>query len=339
MKRIISPVLAIGVVLMTLTACAGNTAGSTKQTLTTKQDFSNEEYIFVGNMGNLEYFNAVKYGWSWAGDVLGVKATYVGPAENDVNAQVAAFEQAIAKQPAGIAVFASDPVLTPVINKAIAAGIPVVTAIGDQPDSKRISYVGSNQYDIGYMGGMKLGEALGGKGQVAILSLPGIAMFDERVQGFRAAFATFPGIKVVQEGDTKADTVTAVNVAKDIMQRYPDLAAFACTDSTGGMGAGTAVKEAGVTGHIRVISMDRNSDVLSMIQDGTITGTIAQEDVGNSYWALQALFTYVHHQSPLTTDNKAAGVTTGPSIIQTHVNYIDKSNVQYFIDANARFAK
>ena len=98
---------------------------------------SDELYIFVSAMGNLEYFNALKYGWKWAGDALGVKAEYVGPAEIDANAEAAALDQAIARKPAGIAVFAWDPVLQPGIDKAIEAGIPVVTICGNSPTSKR----------------------------------------------------------------------------------------------------------------------------------------------------------------------------------------------------------
>ena len=97
-------------------------------------DTSGEEYIYVSMMGNLEFFNAHKYGWEWAGDTLGVTATYVGPPDFDVNAQVAAFDQAIAKNPKGIVVFGVDPSLIPEINKASEAGIPVVTILGDLPD-------------------------------------------------------------------------------------------------------------------------------------------------------------------------------------------------------------
>ena len=43
-------------------------------------------------------------------ETLKVKAEYTGPAENDVPAMIAAFDQAIAKKPKGIAVFAYDPV-------------------------------------------------------------------------------------------------------------------------------------------------------------------------------------------------------------------------------------
>jgi len=60
----------------------------------------------------------------------------------------------------------------------------VVTILGDLPDSKRIAYVGSYQRDLGYMGGMGIAEALGGKGKIAILSIPGVQMFDDREAGY-----------------------------------------------------------------------------------------------------------------------------------------------------------
>jgi len=295
---------------------------------------SRETYIYVSSMGNLEFFNAHKYGWSWAGKTLGVTAKYVGPAEVDINGEVAAFEQAIAEKPAGIAVFAWDPVLTPLINKAWSAGIPVVTILGDLPDSKRIAYVGSPQHDLGFVGGQRLAKVLGGKGKVVVLSLPGAQMFDDRAAGFKAAFKAFKDIEVVQTVDTKADVVTSVNAAKSMLQRYPDLAAFVGTDSTAGIGAATAVKEAGKAGKVRIVSMDRNSDVLQAIQNGTITGTVAQDDAAMAFWALQTLYNFKHRQAPLTSDNSKAGVLTGPSRVLMTVSWVDKSNLQYFLAAN-----
>jgi ribose transport system substrate-binding protein len=290
-------------------------------------------------MGNLEFFNAHKYGWKWAGDTLGVKTTYVGPAEYDMNAMVAAFDQAIAKKPKGICVFAVEPVLVPSIDKAVDSGIPVVTILGDLPESKRLAFVGSYQHDLGFTGGKAIAEALGGKGKVAILSIPGVGMFDAREAGYRDAFKQYPGIEVVQVGDTKADTVTSVSVAKDIMQRNPDLAAFVGTDSTGGIGAATAVEEAGKVGQVKVVAMDRNSDILQKIKDGTLTGTVAQDDAAMAYWCAVVLFNYNHHPAPLTSDNTKAGVVTGPTNVYTWVNYIDKSNVDYFLAANETYSK
>lgn len=294
----------------------------------------NEEYIAVASMGNLEYFSAHKYAWKWIGDKLGVKTSYIGPAEYDVPGQIAAFDQAIARKPAGIITFGVEASLKPSIDKAVDAGIPVVTFSGDVPDSKRLTFVGTNQHDLGYFGGIRLGQILDGKGDVAILSIPGVSMFDVREQGFKDAFAKYPGIKVVQTGDTKADTVTAINAAKAIMQRFPNLTAFACTDSTGGIAAATAVKEAGKAGKIKVVSMDRNSDVLQNIVSGVVTATVAQDDVGEMVWGMLVLFSRRHFDAPLSSDNRKANVQAEPFNIFTSVSWVDKSNVQYFLEAN-----
>jgi ribose transport system substrate-binding protein len=135
-------------------------------------DTSDEEYIYVSMMGNLEFFNAHKYGWEWGGDALGVNATYVGPPDFDVNAQVAAFDQAIAKNPKGIVVFAVDS--SP--SRSRPGRRDRCDDLGDLPTSSG-SPVGSHQYDLGYVGGTHLAEALGGKGKIAILSIPGTQMF------------------------------------------------------------------------------------------------------------------------------------------------------------------
>jgi len=342
MKQKLNILIALLVALTFLvTACAQQPAApaSEAQPESAQPATSDEEYIYVSAMGNLEFFNAHKYGWKWGGEALGVTATYVGPAEYDMNAMVAAFDQAIAKKPAGICTFAVESILQPEIDKAADAGIPVVTILGDLPDSKRIAYVGSYQRDLGYTGGMAVSEALGGKGKVAILSIPGVQMFDDREAGFREAFGKFPDIEVVQVGDTKADTVTAVNVAKDILNANPDLAAMVGTDSTAGIGAATAVEEAGKVGQVKVVAMDRNSDILQKIKNGTLTGTVAQDDAAMAFWCLQVLYNYNHFQAPLTTDNKAAGSTTGPTNVFMWTNYIDESNVDYYLAANETYTK
>lgn len=56
-------------------------------------------YIEVSALGNLDYFfYDHKMGMEKVGEELGVRTEYVGPAEYDMNAMVAAFEQAISKK-------------------------------------------------------------------------------------------------------------------------------------------------------------------------------------------------------------------------------------------------
>ena len=110
-----------------------------------------ELYIGVYCLGNLEYFYDHKIGLKAAGEMMGVQTKYVGPPDYDINAMVAAFEQAIAEEPAGIITFGAEDALLPVINKAEEAGIPVVTVDGDVSQSKRTAFVGTGNYQAGIL--------------------------------------------------------------------------------------------------------------------------------------------------------------------------------------------
>jgi len=323
----------------TATSTTGTTSTTSATPTGTLQSMisSDEEYIIVNCLNNIEYFNAHKYGWEEAGKLFGVKTSFMGPADDDMNDMCSAFDSAIAKKPAGIAVWGYDAALDPYIQKAQDAGIPVVTYVGCT-DEHGDTYIGTSQYDLGYEGAKKYAEMLGGKGKVAILTITGSDMFESRRKGFEDGFAEYPDITVVGVGDTKADSTTAVSAAKDLAVKNPDLNGFVCCDSTGAAGASTALSELGETGKVDVLGLDRNTDVLQMIQDGTITGSFAQNDISMSYWALVTLITEAHYDMPLTSDNKAAGVSVSPSYIYTSVNLITKDNVEYFLKENEVYA-
>jgi len=357
MKKLIPIICITGLLVSFLIGCASQStapseASNTNQSSTQAQPAAtaapagtlqslidpNDEYIAVCCLNNIEYFNSQKYGWEEAGKLFGVNTSWVGPMDDDVNAMVSAFDTAVAKKPAGIVVWGFDPSLQPSIDKAIAGGINVVTFVGDIDSSQRLTYIGSSQYDIGYNGALLYADSIGGSGKVGIMTLPGNPMFEERQKGFEEAFAKYPGIEIVAYGDTKADTVTAISAAKDIINKNPDIKGFVCTDSTGAIGASTAVQEMNKLGEVDILGMDRNSDVLSMIEDGTITASIVQNDISMSYWSMVSLITAKYYDIPLTSDNAAANVRVMPNNIFTSVNLVTKETVPYYLDANELYA-
>jgi ribose transport system substrate-binding protein len=292
---------------------------------------ADELYIGVYCLGDLEYFYDHKIGLKAAGEMMGVRTSYVGPPDYDINAMISAFEAAIAQKPAGIITFGAENSLLPIINKAADAGIPVVTVDGDIPDSKRVAFVGTGNYEAGYLGGTKLGEALDGKGKVAVLTEPGVDLHRNRMQGYEDALAQFPGIEIVQIGDTKADPVHTLQVVNAILQKNPDISGIGCTDAVGGAATATALEEAGLAGKVTVISMDRDRQVLEKITKGIITGTIVQKSAMMPFLALQVLYNIHHADVEITTDNEKAGISLAPNYIDTGVKYVDASTAQYYI--------
>lgn len=297
----------------------------------------NEEYIVVNCLNNIEYFNAHKYMWEQCGKLFGVKVSFTGPADDDMTVMCTAMDSAIAKNPAGICVWGYDAALDSYIVKAQEAGIPVVTFVGSTTEHGDC-YIGTSQYDLGYNGGKLYADSIGGSGEVAILTILGSDMFEERARGFQDAFAEYPGITVVAQGDTKADATTAVGAAKDIAIKYPSLKGYVCADSTGAQGAATALSELGLTGKVDVLGLDRNTETLQMVKDGVITGTLAQNDVSIAYWAFMTLFTANHVTIPLAMDNDAANAKIDPNYIYTSVNLITADNVDSYLEANDLYA-
>lgn len=290
-----------------------------------------ELYIGVYCLGNLEYFYDHKIGLEAAGKMMGVKTKYVGPPDYDINAMITAFEAAIAEKPAGIITFGAEDSLLPVINKAIDEGIPVVTVDGDIKNSKRIAFVGTGNYNAGVLGGRKLGEVLGGKGKVVILTEPNISLHRDRYQGYQDGLADFPDIEIVQVGDTKADPILTIQIVSAMLQKYPDLAGIGCTDAVGGAASAIAVEEAGLVGKVKILSMDRDRQVLEKIEKGIIEGTIVQKSALMPFFALQIIYNMRHADIEITTDNKAAGLIAAPFMIDTGVVYVEKTTAKYYI--------
>jgi ribose transport system substrate-binding protein len=211
------------------------------------------------------------------------------------------------------------------------AGIPVVTVDADLPDSGRMAFVGTGNYNVGLQGGAMIGKLLNGTGKVAILTMPTQPNHQDRVRGYTDALAKFPNIQIVQTADSAGDPVKAAAATTGILQKYPDLAGLICTDSAGGSGAATALKEANMAGKVKVITMDRDPEILQAIKDGEITATIVQQTALMPYYAIVIMHNMKLGDFPISSDNKAAGITGAPVNIDTGTVVVDKSNVDYFM--------
>lgn len=328
MRKLLALVL---VLAMALSIAACSQPSQTSNQSSGNSNKKDQLYIEVSALGNLDYFYDHKMGMQKVGEELGVTTEYVGPAEYDMNAMIAAFEQAIAKKPNGIVVVGFEPSLNPIVKKAQDAGIPVVTVDADLPDSGRVAFVGTGNVNAGRMGGEKLAELIGKKGKVAIMTKPGQSNLEERVAGYQEALSKYPDIEVVQIVDTQSDPVVAATAASALLQKYPDLAGIACVEAAGGSGAATAVKEAKLQGKVKIIAMDRGNDVVAAIEEGTISASVAQQTALMPYYAVQILYNLANSKVEITSDNKAAGVMGIPSTVDTGVIIVDKDNAKYFM--------
>jgi len=281
-------------------------------------------------LGQLDYFDDHKLGMKLVGEALGVETDYRGPSDDNIDEMIFSLELAIARKPGGLVVVGFEESLTPTVNRAVEAGIPVVTVDSDLPTSKRCAFVGTGNHRAGYTGGMKMAEILNGKGKVALMTKVGQQNLEQRIQGYKDALENFPEMQIVQVVDNASNRILAAQQAAALMQKYPDLAGIGCVEAAGGAGAATAVKEAGKVGKVKIVAMDRGSGVLQYIKEGVITASIAQQTALMPYYAVLILYTLNHTDIPITSDNAKAGVPGCPTVIDTGVIIVDRSNYKYF---------
>jgi ribose/xylose/arabinose/galactoside ABC-type transport system permease subunit/ABC-type sugar transport system substrate-binding protein len=329
MERAFNVVLAAAVVFLLIFRPWGSSGPQTAGPAA--HSGSNEEYVFIGvSVGN-PYWVDARLGLEDKARLLGVLSEIRGPTGSDPNMQVAEFEQVLARKPAGILIAPASDALRPMINRAVDNGVPVVCIDTDDPLSRRYTYIGTDNYNAGLQTGELLARAVGGKGEVALLMIPGQSNLEGRARGCRDALAKYPRISIVKTGNDQALSAEAEKVARSILQAYPDLVGFACVDAAGGEGCAVAVNEVGKGGTVKIIAMDKNETTLQYIEQGLIEASIAQRTYTMAYVGLQLLYDLQHNNIRLVSNWREAGIIPLPSSIDTGTLVITKANVKSFM--------
>lgn len=197
--------------------------------------------------------------------------------------------------------------MTPAINAAVDAGVPVLTFDSDAPASKRLTYYGIDNSEAAVLLVDTLASMMGEKGQVAIMSVVSTSQtYMDRLETFYSEIAKYPGIEVVTpsaldaEGaeqdfyncNSTAETTRAgcAEVLEDMLADYPDLKGVY-------MARGRVLREtpenleinapnwtgAVKGGALKVVAFDAPGDAIPTIQAGYAQMVIGQKMFGWGY--------------------------------------------------------
>jgi ribose transport system substrate-binding protein len=296
---------------------------------------SDEYFVLVSANLQVPYWKAAGAGFSNASAQMKVRSDFMGPQNYDPKAERDAFDQAVQKKATGILLAVTDPaLLKDSIDKAVAAGVPVVTIDSDAPSSKRLFFIGTNNYQAGFTGGERLARELKGKGNVVVFSMPDQSNLQERLRGYKEALAKTPGIKITRVVDIQGDPRIAFDTATQIVGKERDkVDAFVCLEAQSGKEVAGVLNSYHVTGKV-VVAMDTDQETLDWIQKGVIAATIAQKPYTMAFVGMQMLDMLYHHKpSSLDTDWSKDSFAPIPSFVDTGSGLIDKSNVDAFMQA------
>jgi len=297
-----------------------------------------EVYVWACQYNSLPLFVNNDYiGMDLAAKELGVTVKRIGPQKVDLPAFIAAIEQEIVKKPAGMMVVGWDPSLGVAIDKAIDAGIPVITVDADVPHSKRMAFVGTDWYELGVEQAKAVAPFLKGKKGKAVMI--GIAAADNTILAKAGYIDTLkflvPGIEVNPNVyDTAGGSgVGAAATITNVIRSTPDLLAVAGFDSTTGPAIATAIKETGKVGKVFGTCVDAEKEHLQGVKDGALVAAVGQKRHFFTYYGVKILYDYNHTPVHFTKDDKKYHILDIPSKISTGFIVATKDNVDALIEA------
>ena len=255
-----------------------------------------EVYYTVGMHINVPYWQMHKRGLEVAAGELGVRWVFTGETGNDAAKQMDIFNQVLEKQPAGILLSPINPdAMVPSIDRAIEMGIPVICIDTDAPKSKRLCYIGTDNYNSGCMAADILAQAIGDAGEVGVLCIPGVFSIDERVDGFKTCIEeNHPNIHVVSVQNDEGDPTKASAITSQMLQAFPNLQGIYGANSISGVGVAAALREADKIGKVKIVCMDRDLATLELVEEGLVETTVVQRTFTMSYYGTKFLYDYVH---------------------------------------------
>jgi ribose transport system substrate-binding protein len=268
---------------------------------------------------DLPVFNYAKIGAERQAREYGnVDILWSGPATADQLKQKEILESFITQKVDGIAISSlNGDFLTETINKAIDAGIPVVTWDSDAPKSKRYAFYGVDDFAGGRILGEQAVRLLGGKGQIAIITSVGATNLQRRLDGMKEALAKAPDIKIVEVFDIKEDTVRCAELIATGTNRYPDLAAWL---STGGWPVFTRNATAAIDpAKTKLISFDTIQPALDLLREGKVAVLLGQKYFGWGSEPVKILYGIKHGRMPSSP------------IIDSGVDLVTKENLDDYM--------
>ena len=262
-------------------------------------------YVSYHDVSN-EFAPFMKAGVQRAATSDKVNAQFIGPVGADADGQISEIETLMGKMD-GLAISSvSTDALAPLIDKVIAAGIPVVTFNTDNPESKRLAFAGQDLVQSGREAGKLMAKVLGGKGKVMITTIDAAAQWSlDREKGAREALKAEPGIEVVSTLNTGTDPQKIYSAIENAMLANPSVSGVLSLECCSTPAAGTWVERNKAADKVKVVGFDLLDQTVQLVQSGDVQATIDQAPEKQGFAAVDLIVQFLKGQ---TIENLDTGV-------------------------------
>lgn len=273
--------------------------------------------VFTKNSTNPAY-EAFRIGADQVARSAGARVVHFVPKKPDnVDEQRVMIEQVLQNKP-DVVVFVpvDDMAMIDSVKKLNDANIPVVLFTNPLP-GRFVTYVGADDFEIGYRQARYLFEKLGGKGKIVVIEgTPAAPTNRDRLRGYQRALTEFPGIEVLGSGVGNYQQPDAKRAMAKLLQEFPQIDAVLAANDGMALGALEALKELGRSSI--VIGINGIVDAVRQIETGAILASVDFNMFKIGCTATRAALRYLRNE-PL------------PEKIIMPAEIIDKSNYKAWL--------
>jgi ribose transport system substrate-binding protein len=229
--------------------------------------------VFTKNTTNPAYEN-FRLGADKAAAAMGARTRHYVPNKPDnVDEQTALVAQALHDKPDLVLFVPVDDVaMVEPLRKITEAGIAVVTAVS-QISGEVVTFVGSDDVEVGYKEARALFERLDGKGKVVVIEgIPSSPTSRDRGRGFARALKESPGIQLLESGVGNYARTDARAVMTAMLKKYPQIDGVIAANDAMALGVLDVMHDAGRTA--RVVGANGILEAVKQIDAGTLLASV-----------------------------------------------------------------
>ncbi|GAA4844158.1 hypothetical protein GCM10023310_22630 [Paenibacillus vulneris] len=244
------------------------------------------------------FWRSVEQGARDAVKQNGWELEYTGSFRINPAEQAKLLEKAIAAKADAILVQGlGDPQYRQWIDKAIAQGIAVLAVDTDEPASRRLSYVGTDNEAAGKRMGELVIQKAGGAGSIGVLVGSSAQSQQLRLEGFRKAIGHNPALAITEVRTSNISRLQAEQQAADMLKDHPQMqimVGFSALDGIGMMKAAERAKRS----DLQIYAFDDLPETKEGIRQCKIASSIVQQPYRMGFDAVKLLEQYWSGQAP-----------------------------------------
>ncbi|OIJ17467.1 hypothetical protein BKP37_02945 [Anaerobacillus alkalilacustris] len=234
-----------------------------------------------------QYWQIVKAGIESGFRDFGVEGKIIAPkSETEIAEQEKLVSRVLNENPDVLVVSPITYDIIPILEKFSEENIPVLLLDTDYSWQNKTAYIGTNNVELGRMGGMLLASKLQPGNEVALIASDIHNISEVRIKGAKFSLEA-AGIKIATEiVDLPNETAVTKEIMEELLQKHPSIKGVYTDTDIKALGAFEAIKKNNL--RMPIVGADGINEMIELIEAGIIPGTVAQNPYDMGYISIES---------------------------------------------------